>query len=366
MKTGVRFLNVEKDVYIIIPSLSPDGKLLDLLADLRNAGFSRVVVINDGSTADYDLFFQAARIEYGCTVLTHAVNQGKGRALKTAFNYLLSECPDCRAAVTVDSDGQHLINDIRRVAQETLDYPEALIMGCRDFSDANHNIPARSRFGNVTTSRVLRLLCGITLSDTQTGLRGFSPHTMRLFLRTKGERFEYEMNMILDAKENGIPLREIPIETVYIEENRTSHFSPLKDSLRIYAVFAKFIVASFSSFLLDMGLYVLIMWLIGLAEPTLLKSQAIFVATILARVLSALFNYFVNKNQVFKNPGKHGGTMLRYGVLCVCQMLLSAYGTSWLYSLLQWKSTAFIKLVVDGLLFLVSFRIQRGWVFKKK
>lgn len=359
-------MDIAKDVTIIIPSLSPDDKLLSLLADLRKAGFTRIVLVNDGSAAEYDSYFQKGREKYGCTVLTHAVNQGKGRALKTAFNYLLTHCPDCKAAVTVDSDGQHLVEDIRRVARETVEHPRSLVLGCRDFSPANEHIPARSRFGNVTTSRVLRMLCGISLSDTQTGLRGFSPDTMRLFMKTGGERFEFEMNMILDAKENGIPLREIPIETVYIEENRTSHFNPLKDSLRIYAVFAKFIVASFSSFLVDIALYAFFCWLIStVLQPTMVMGDVIVIATVLARVLSALFNFVVNRKGVFKDTSNAGGSMVRYGVLCVVQMLLSAFGTRYLYMLIHWGQTL-LKVLVDTILFLVSFRIQRAWVFRKK
>ncbi len=358
-------MEVEKRISVIIPSLSPDDKLLSLLADLREAGFEHIVLVNDGSSEQYDEYFAKAKCDFGCVVLTHAVNQGKGRAMKTAFNYLLAECPACEVAVAVDSDGQHRLDDIRRVAAETLACPHALVMGCRDFSSKNVDIPPRSRFGNVTTSRVLRLFCGITLSDTQTGLRGFSRETMRVFLKTKGERFEYEMNMILDARENDIPLREVPIETVYIEENRTSHFNPFKDSLRIYAVFSKFILASLSSFAVDIGLYALFLFLIALWQPVLIQEQVIVLATIIARALSAFFNYYVNKRGVFKNQEKHGKTLWRYAVLCVSQMMLSALGTSGLYALLKWNAT-FLKLVVDCILFVLSFRLQRGWVFRKQ
>ena len=359
-------MEVENRVSVLIPSLSPDEKLLSLLDDLRTAGFQHIVVINDGSAAEYDEYFIKAKEEYGCTVLTHAVNQGKGRALKTAFNYLLSECSWCEAAVTVDSDGQHRIHDVRRVAEETLTHPDCLVMGCRDFSSKNEYIPARSRFGNVTTSRVLNWFCGIRLSDTQTGLRGFSPRAMRLFMKTKGERFEYEMNMILDAKDNGMDLLEVPIDTVYIEENKTSHFNPLKDSLRIYAVFAKFIVASISSFVVDIALYTLFLWLLmTVIQPAPAQEQAIVFATYAARVLSALFNFFVNKTSTFKSTASTGGTLLRYAALCVVQVTASAFATSGLFALLKWNATL-LKLIVDTVLFLLSFRIQRGWVFRKK
>ena len=348
-------------VSIIVPSLSPDEKFLSLLQDLREAGFEHVVVVNDGSSSDYAPYFEKAEQQYGCTVLVHAVNQGKGRALKTAFHHLLAHCPSCQVAVTVDSDGQHRIHDIQRVAEEMLRYPRSLTFGCRDFSAANDNIPARSRFGNVTTSRVLRLLCGIRLSDTQTGLRGFSPETMRLFLSTKGERFEYEMNMILDAKEHGIELREIPIDTVYIEENRTSHFNPLKDSLRIYAVFSKFILSSMSSFAVDILLFHVFTILLG----SIGDAVAAFIATYAARAISALFKYPVNKKAVFKNHGKTTSTLLRYIIVCLVQVTTSAFAVSSLVHLLDWNATL-LKLLVDLVLFLISFNIQRSWVFREK
>ncbi len=352
-----------RSVAIIIPSLNPDEKLLSLLHDLQEAGFERLLVVNDGSSAQYDSYFQTARDSYGCTVLVHAVNQGKGRALKTAFNYLLNEAVDCPAAVTVDSDGQHRIADILAVARAAVLQPHALVMGCRDFSDNNPNIPTRSRFGNRTTSRVLRLLCGITLSDTQTGLRGFSAHAMRCFLATKGERFEYEMNMILDAGEFGISLLEVPIETVYLEENKSSHFNPLLDSLRIYAVFFKFIVASLSSFLVDILAYSVLLWAIQKLVPGLIVETGIVIATYAARVLSGLFNFTVNKNTVFKTHGKAGGMLVKYSILSVLIASLSAFATSGLFTLLGWNTTL-LKLIVDTVLFLLSFRLQRGWVFK--
>lgn len=348
-----------EQVTIVIPSLNPDEKMIQLLGDLRAAAFTDIVVINDGSTSEYDAYFETARTEYGCTVLTHAVNQGKGRALKTAFHHLLTRSAPCAAAVTVDADGQHRVGDIRAVAAETVAHPESLVLGCRDFQSKTVDIPARSRFGNVMTSRCLRFLCGITLSDTQTGLRGFSPTAMRTFLSTKGERYEFEMNMILDAKENGMPLREVPIETVYIEENRTSHFNPLKDSLRIYAVFAKFIVSSLGSFVVDLLLFTLFCyWLKFLGQAT-----AIVVASYAARVLSALFNYTMNKSTVFKKQGNVGRTLLRYVILCACQITASAFATWGLVLLTSFNETL-VKAVVDCVLFLISFRIQRGWVFK--
>ncbi len=359
-KCGVKRMASYSSVAVIIPSLSPDEKLLALLDDLRKAAFETIVIVNDGSSDQYSSYFETARDSFGCTVLTHAVNQGKGRALKTAFNYLLNQPQVCHA-VTVDADGQHRIADIISVARATLEHPDSLIMGCRDFSSNNQNIPARSRFGNRTTSRVLRWICGISLSDTQTGLRGFSPAGMRRFLATKGERFEYEMNMILDAKESEIPLHEVPIETVYIEENRTSHFNPLLDSMRIYAVFSKFILSSILSWIVDIGMFALLFWVWRLFQ--LRADVGIVAAAYVARAVSAFVNYSVNKHRVFKSNDSGHGTLLRYAVLCVCQITVSAFLTKWLVSLFMFNATP-IKIVVDILLFVISFRIQRGWVFR--
>ncbi len=356
-------MELYRSVTIIIPSLNPDEKLLTLLADLREAGFERLLVVNDGSSAEYDDYFRQARDNYGCTVLRHAVNQGKGRALKTAFNHLLNESEPCHGAVTVDSDGQHRIADTIAVAKEVVAHQNALVMGCRDFSDNNANIPARSRFGNRTTSRILRLLCGITLSDTQTGLRGFSLEAMRRFLSTKGERFEYEMNMILDAHDCGMLLLEVPIETVYIEENKSSHFNPLLDSIRIYSIFLKFIFTSLSSFLVDILAFTALVALLNLLIPDVKTETMIVIATYIARVLSGLFNFTVNKQAVFKSSGHTGKCLLKYCVLSVALASLSAFATSGLFALLNWNATL-LKLIVDCLLFLLSFRIQRGWVFR--
>ena len=349
-----------RNVAVVIPSLNPDEKMLSLLSDLREAKFEHIVVVNDGSAAEYDSFFAAAKEQYGCTVLVHAVNQGKGRAMKTAFHHILTTLPQCAAAVTVDADGQHRVKDICAVAAQTVQTPEKLVFGCRDFSSKTAGIPPRSRFGNVLTRRLLALLCGISLSDTQTGLRGFSVPLMRRFLATKGERYEFEMNMILDAKESGIELCEVPIETVYIEENRSSHFNPLKDSLRIYAVFGKFLLSSLSSFALDILLYMLFLQLLA---PVLTDEKAIIASAYAARVLSSLYNFTVNRKGVFKSRANAGRSMVRYAILCVAQITVSALATSALFSVFRFGKTLW-KFVVDIVLFVLSFRIQRGWVFK--
>lgn len=351
-------MNYKKKIGIIIPVFEPDEKLLNLLEDLNNSGFDDIIIINDGSGAKYHYYFQKAENNHKCTVLQHNVNQGKGRALKTAFNYILNEREDLIGVITVDSDGQHKVHDIEKCCKALYENQHKLIMGCRNFLDKNCNIPFRSKFGNIITNIVLKMFCGINLSDTQTGLRGFSNDLAKTFMKTKGERFEYEMNMVLDANKNKIEILEVPIETVYIEENRTSHFNPLLDSIRIYSVFAKFILSSISSFLIDIILFSLLISCLKNLIPSY-----IFVATYIARIVSAIFNYSINKSKVFENNANGPKTLAKYAILCIIQVTLSAFLTSYLFNLTHVNVTL-IKVITDVVLFLISFRLQREWVFK--
>ena len=360
-----------ENVAVVIPSLNPDDKLLRLLADLKKGGFPHIVVVNDGSAPDYDAYFKRAREEFGCDVLRHHINFGKGRALKTAFNHVLNEYPGCRGVVTVDADGQHRIDDIRACCQAMLEHPEALILGSRDFS--KEDVPFNSRYGNRITRQVFRLLCGAKISDTQTGLRAMSNALAERFLTTKGERFEYEMNMLIDCTEDKIPFFEVPIETIYIEKNVSSHFHPVRDSLKIYAVFAKFLFSSISSFLVDILMFTMLGWVIRLSMPELetmyvpyLKITAsIFIATAAARILSSLWNYLLNRRLVFQSQANGFVTLVKYYLLAVVLLFLSAQGVSGLVHLTGWNETA-VKIPVDMLLFLISFPIQKHWVFRKK
>ena len=353
-------MNCKENIGIIIPSFEPDDKLLTLLKNLNSANFKNIIIVDDGSGDNYSHYFKEAYDKYGCVVLKHNVNQGKGRALKTSFNYILNERDDLVGGITVDSDGQHKIKDIEKCYEAFCENPDKLIMGCRDFLSKNSTVPFRSKFGNVMTHKVLKMFCGINLSDTQTGLRCMSKKLMKTFLKTDGERFEYEMHMILDASEKKIELLEVPIETIYICENETSHFNPLVDSIRIYAVFSKFILSSISSFLIDVILFTILVSCLKNIVPAY-----IVIATYSARVISALFNYLINKNKVFKSNAKNSTTLVKYFILCVIQVTLSALLTSTLFHLTLINVT-FIKIVVDAILFLISFRIQRGWVFKEK
>ena len=226
-------MNYKDEVVILIPSLNPDERLTKLVKDLLVNGFKDIIVVNDGSSEEYNKYFKT--IEQNVIVLRHMVNLGKGRALKTGFNEYLGRFKEKCGIITVDSDGQHKIEDITKVAKALVENKESLILGSRNFN--LKNVPFRSKYGNKITRCIFKFLTGLNVSDTQTGLRGIPTRYISILMNIPGERFEFEMNMLMEAKENNIDITEERIETVYIQENKSSHFNPLKDSLKIYVIF---------------------------------------------------------------------------------------------------------------------------------
>lgn len=349
------------EVPVIIPSYEPDEKLPGLLKQLRETGFQNIVVVDDGSGEDYAHFFKEAEEVYGCRVLHHAVNQGKGRALKTAFHYCLREFDKLPGVITADSDGQHSPECILACADALLANPAALILGCRCFD--KEDVPARSEFGNKCTRIVMKYLTGITVSDTQTGLRGIPGFFMEQLLMVKGERFEFETNMLLETRKKKIPIVEVPIRTIYIEENKTSHFNPIKDSVKIYMIFGKFLFSSLSSSVLDLALFSLLCFVMrGMKWGSITYVMA---ATVFARIFSALYNYLLNWKVVFQSEGSVKATLPRYVLLAVVQMSLSALLVGSLYPLFG-GAEVLVKIPVDVLLFFLSFVIQREFVYADK
>jgi putative flippase GtrA len=233
------------------------------------------------------------------------------------------------------------------------------VLGVRDFD--REGIPARSVFGNKVTSRVMKLLTGMSVRDTQTGLRGISSDFMKFLLTEKGERFEFETNMLLDAKENGIRIKEVPIETIYLEENRSSHFNPIRDSVRIYAVFLKFLFSSLSSSVVDIVLFGIFC---ALFKKVPVAIGYIMLSTILARVISAVYNFSINYKVVFKGKGNRAAAAAKYLVLAVCIMLLSGFFVGTLHAMVPNAPEVAVKIPVDGVLFLMSFIVQREVVYK--
>ena len=216
-------------IIICIPAYKPDGKLTQLIESIENFGLTRIVVVDDGCGHEYTPIFIKAE-ELGCTVVRHCVNLGKGAALRTGIEKAVSLFGREISIVTADADGQHLPQDILRVAETLEENPDCLILGVRDFSA--DNVPPRSAFGNRFSSAFFKMITGIRCTDTQTGLRGIPSSLIQLAIREEGDRYDYEMNFLMDAvKETGLIM--VPIQTVY-EEKHKSHFNTVRDSFLVY------------------------------------------------------------------------------------------------------------------------------------
>ena len=345
-------------ILVVIPSLDPDERLLKVIQGVQEVGFTDILLVDDGSSEKNQHFFEEGAA-LGCAVLHHGVNKGKGRALKTAFEWFMENRKDSVGAVTIDGDAQHLPHDI--AACVDLMYKQekdSLVLGVRNFNLPQ--VPPKSRFGNKLTSSVFRLFCGLKVSDTQTGLRVFPRGIIPKMLEISGERFEYETNMLLECKQSDIPIVEQTIETVYIDQNETTHFHPIKDSLRVYGIIIKFFISSVLSFVIDQILNILGY---NLLFKLFAEGARQFCSSALARIISSLFNFTMNRKAVFKSDAPLVRTMARYYILWACQLLTSIGSVFLLSKVLPVKPTI-IKPFVDFLLYFVSFRIQQAWVFK--
>lgn len=347
-----------EDIVVAIPSYKPDKEIMMGFIKEVKEKFKNIIVVDDGSGKEYNQFFKEIEKE-GIKLLKHYENLGKGRAIKTAFNYALNNYEEMVGVVTADCDGQHHIEDIIKCANKLRENPNKLVIGSRDFNESQ--VPLRSKFGNKMTIAILGAFVGLKVSDTQSGLRAYGIETMKRFLNVAGERYEYETNMLIDCKESNIEIAEVPISTIYIRNNSLSHFNPIKDSIIIYKIFIKYIIASLSSFILDILLFSLLIKIFPQFKVGIITE--IVVVTIIARVLSSIYNFFVNAKMVFKNANRK--SIFKYFILVILQMFISAFVVSELFLLMRISATV-IKVIIDAIIFIVNFVIQREWVFKNK
>jgi glycosyltransferase involved in cell wall biosynthesis len=214
---------------LLLPVYQPDSRLLDLVGEVRAR---QVVVVDDGSD-DTTLFDRVA--DLGCTVLRHDVNRGKGAALKTGFRHVLETCPG-EDVICADADGQHHAADIDAVAGRVRASGRMTLGVRRMFRE----MPLRSRFGNTVTEVLFRAATGRAVRDTQSGLRGYPGDLLHDLVTVPGQRFDYEMNVLLHAAQVGWPIEEVEIPTRYLDRNASSHFAPITDAVRIYRPLLRF------------------------------------------------------------------------------------------------------------------------------
>lgn len=358
-------LGSDKNILILIPSFKPTKELIKYIDELIQNNYKNIVVVNDGSPDEYNEIFEKINLKKECTLLKNEVNMGKGIALKKGFEFFkkLNKNNEYIGMITVDSDGQHLVKDIAKIVQQINEKPNSLILGSRDFS--KNNVPTKSSFGNKATSNVFKVLYGTKISDTQTGFRGIPASLVEDFISISGNRFEYETNMLIYCILNKIELIEVPIETVYIDNNTGTSFRPIHDSISIYSKilnsFVKYSAVSLISCLIDVMLFEII--LLNL-KFDLDETILITVSTVIARIISSLVNYTLNKKVSFKSKKDVKNTIVKYYILCIIQMIASAVFVSAIYHFTG-ITEVIIKIIVDTIIFFINYRIQRVVIFNK-
>ena len=355
-------------IIALIPAYEPDQKILDLAADLEKRGFS-IVIVDDGSGPDYgELFDELSR---NATVLTHESNRGKGAALKTGMRYIEKymaytemvltptgemTIPGKDAViVTVDADGQHLPDDVQRVAEIAAARHDALVLGSRALDE---DVPARSRFGNTVTRHVYSAATGVHVHDTQTGLRAFHRSLIPKLLEIEGDRYEYEINMLLRLAADGVPVIEERIETVYEDNNNGSHFRTFRDSFRVYKEILKFSASSLVSFATDYCMYALLLAAAGAAGI----ANGLILANIGARLVSGTVNYTLNRKLVFKSRTGFAKSAVQYILLAALILAGNTIVLSTLTGTLGINSMV-AKLITEIIFFVISWTVQKYVIF---
>jgi glycosyltransferase involved in cell wall biosynthesis len=336
----------------VIPAYRPGRALVELAAALAGPAFAAVIVVDDGSGPDYAAVFAEAAARPGVTVVRHAVNLGKGAALKTGFNHALCAIPGLAGVVTADADGQHAPEDVLRVAECLRADPARLVLGARSFRGA---APWRSRWGNRMAALAARLLLGQPLTDTQTGLRGVPAALLPGLLRVPSTGYEFELDMLIAARHQGCAVREVPIRTLYEPGNPGSHFNPLLDSMRVSFVLLRFSLLALATAAVDNLVFLLVFGATGQVAGS----------QVAARVAGVAVNYGGARRAVFLSRESHRVTLPRY------LALVAASGTA-SYALIQllagYAALPVIgaKLLAESLLFLANFAIQRDFVFIRR
>jgi len=375
----------------LIPAYKPNIQLLEFVKGIEENDMD-CLIVNDGSGEEYLSLFHKIERETEARVLSFPENRGKGAALKAGLEYLQKENAGLQGdftLITLDADGQHLLKDALNLLSVAEEKKDTLILGSRTQSKDS---PLRSRIGNGITKEVFHLCTGVEVKDTQTGMRAFSGKMIPEMLDIPGERYEYEMNVLLYLAKEGVPMEEVPIETVYINDNAESHFDTVKDSYRIYKQILKFSASSLVSFLADFLLYSFFFLITG----------GLFVSNFLARVISLHLNFFINKNVVFSAEGQEAQVSL--GATGIKReesgKTVKTQENKQLWNLSAWKTikkeeylsylglAAFIflinsfilsgivgslgmnpylaKILTEGLLFCLSYFVQKKWIFGKK
>jgi glycosyltransferase involved in cell wall biosynthesis len=340
---------VASPIAILIPSYQPTSTLCDLLEALRLRDPSPIIIVDDGSGPAYATIFARVKQVVGVTLLTNAVNLGKGAALRHGMNHILVGHPDCVGVVTADADGQHAVADILKVVDALKKRPDGVVFGTRRFCS---DVPLRSRFGNTVSRYIYRFLIGLNLSDTQTGLRGLPRRLLELCLPIRANRYEFETEQLVIIKARRMRVEEIPIETIYIEDNKSSHFRPLMDSAQIYFVLLRYSAASLLTEAAD-----IIVFLTAMAS-----FSDLVVSNVIGRLVAVWVQFTLLQRFVFRLRGGVRILLMYLGLVLVSGVVSTALQVQ-LANVIPFPAAA--KILAEVFVFVFNFLFLRDFVFGK-
>lgn len=346
---------MEKEYAFVIPAYNPDEKLIEVVKGIQQVSNYKIFIIDDGSEESTQYIFQKLLQEADNTnivFLRHAVNLGKGAALKTVFNHILVNFPMIDGIVTLDSDGQHSVKDCLRVLDAVKKDDKAFVLGYRTFSK---DIPLKSYIGNNISKFIYKLTLGRSFKDTQTGLRGLNRSFMKECLTINSNRFEFETEQLAKAVNNEkINIVEIPIKTIYIEGNKATSFRPIVDSFKIYFVLFRYALSSIVTALVDFVIFSFSLYL----------GYGVVASNMFARTVSIFVQFVLLDKYVFRTKAKIINFLLFAGYV-YAMGIISAWtqinATEYLNI-----STISAKIIVEGVLFFVNFAVLRLYIFTKR
>lgn len=356
---------MKNEIVVLIPAYNPTDDLIPLVDELLQNNFT-IVVVNDGSAKRTKYIFDKLdkdRIIF----LEHCENKGKGQALKTGFDYIKNNI-ECTGVVTADADGQHDLEDITKVSNTLKETHNTLVLGSRLDTKS---MPFSSRTGNTITRFVFKFATHTKVFDTQTGLRGIPFTMLDEFLNIPGERYEYEINMLLYAAKYNLKIKEVGIKSIYLNDNKASSFHLFRDSVKIYKCIFKYSdlgttllygISAILAFIIDFTLLFIIK---NMTEPLFNDYLSLLISVVSARAISSMFNFLVNRNIVFKSKKSFMHSLIEYYVLVIISVIANYLLLSLLTNILNIK--LFIsKIIVEIVLFIFNYLVQKLYIFKKQ
>ena len=335
----------------LIPTFKPSNKILALVKDLRTSTSDPIIIVDDGSGTRYSSIFDGLAEIERVDLLAYKMNRGKGFALKTGLLHVAEKYHDATYAITLDADGQHKVSDVLKVAEAATRARGALVLGARLFDT---HVPFRSRFGNSISRFVYRLVLGRRISDTQTGLRAIPRQFWRTSISIRFNRYEYETEQLARAVAEAMDILEVPIETVYEEENASSHFNPLLDSLRIYFVIVRYAFSSILTAIADFAIFYLAFGIIG----------EVVASNVFSRAVGLIVQFDLLKKIVFRQRGG----VIRFITFALYALLMGAVsGTvQTMVSGTLSVGVLWAKLITESLLFFLNVFVVRQFIFNDR